>query len=77
MRIIVPFPEQIQEAERYRDSLQTLRDEGVKFTEAPDLETRLHRAEGIVLTLHLIRATEQDFREFMRQRRTSNEGKEQ
>lgn len=68
----IPLIDQIQEAERYRDSLQALRDEDIEFKEAPDLETRLHRAEGIVLTLHLIRATEQDFREFMRQRRAGD-----
>lgn len=67
----VPLTEQIQEATRYRDSLEKLREEGFEYTEAPDLETRLHRAEGIVLTLKLLQVTEQDFREFMRQRRTS------
>jgi len=58
----VPLSEQIQEAEQRRDEL----------TRQGGDQTRLHRAEGIVLTLHLIQATEQDFREFMRQRKTTN-----
>jgi hypothetical protein len=72
----VPLHEQIEEAERYRDSLRELREEGVKFTEGPDLETRLDSAEGIVLTLRLIQVTEIEFREFMRQRRTNHKEEE-
>lgn len=64
----VSLSEQLEEATRYRDALERLHDEGVKFTEAPDLETRLHRAEGIVLTLTLLQVQEQDFRQFMAQR---------
>lgn len=55
----IPLSEQIQEAERHRGELTR---------QGGDL-TRLHRAEGIVLTLRLLEATEQDFREFMRARR--------
>lgn len=58
----IPLSEQIQEAEQHRDEL----------TRQGGDQTRLHRAEGIVLTLRLLEATEQDFREFMRQRRTTN-----
>ena len=64
----VPLSDQIQEAERYRDSLAKLAEEGATLTEPPDLSTRLHRAEGIVLSIRFLQTYEQQFREFMRQR---------
>lgn len=71
----IALPDQIAEAELHRDNLEELIADGVQLPEGSDLENRLHRAEGIVLTLHLIQAQEQDFRAFMRQRRAeSKEG---
>ena len=65
----IPLPDQIAEARRHRDSLEALRAEGVTYTEGPDLETRLHRAEGIVLTLEFIKTYESEFRQFMANRK--------
>lgn len=62
----IALSDQITEAELHRDELDALIASEAKGQ--AELHRRRHRAEGIVLTLHLIKATEQEFREFVRQR---------
>lgn len=70
----VSLSDQLKEAIRHRDNLQRLIDEGVQLPDPEDHLRRLHKAEGIVLTITFNQTYEAGFREFMRQRRTSNEG---
>jgi len=58
----IPLADQIAEAEHHRDALQ------IAIAARPELAERLNRAEGMVLTLRLIQATEGPFREFMKTR---------
>lgn len=58
----IALVDQIAEAERHRDDL-----EADAFGN-PDALERLHRAEGIVLTLNFVQTYEQGFREFVRSR---------
>ena len=64
----IPLPVQIAEAERHRNSLQTLRDEGFEYPEAPSLQDRLDIQEGICLTLAFNKTYEKEFRQFMAMR---------
>lgn len=68
MRIVVPLPAQIAQAERVRDALIHLRTEGVEYTEGPTVQERLDAQEGIVLTLRFNQTYEQDIRQFMASR---------
>lgn len=61
----VPLEEQIQEAIRHRDILQHLLEEGVQLPDPEDHLRRLHRAEGIVLTLTFNQTYEAEWRAFM------------
>lgn len=64
----VPLALQIIEADRHRDGLQSLVDEGAVSPEAPPFIDRLHAAEGICLTLRWLETFEAPFRQFMAQR---------
>ena len=59
----VPLPSQISEAETHRDELE----KAVKTR--PELMERLHRAEGLVLTLMLLQTHETEFRQYMAARK--------
>lgn len=56
----VALVDQIAEAERHRDDLEASADGN------PDVTERLHRAEGILMTLSFVQTYEQGFREFFR-----------
>jgi hypothetical protein len=58
----ISLSEQIREAETHRDELTEL------ASKRPTLTDRLHRAEGIILTLRLIETVEPEFRSFMAER---------
>ena len=64
----ITLSEQIIEAELHRDDLQALIAMGAEGQ--GDLAPRLHRAEGVILTLRLIHAVESEFRQFMIARRS-------
>lgn len=63
----IPLSEQIHEAETHRDELQAA------LARRPELTDRLHRSEGIVLTLRLIESVEAPFRQFMATRHSKDE----
>lgn len=56
----VALLDQIAEAERHRDDLEA------GAVDNPEAKERLHRAEGILLTLSFVQTYEQGFREFYR-----------
>ena len=61
----VPLAIQIEHADRARDALQVLVDEGVQSTDGPSFLDRLHAAEGICLTLRFNQTYEADIREYI------------
>ena len=58
----IPLDDQITEAETHRAELHQRRDQG------EDVQTRIDRVEGHILTLCLLKSVEPEFREYMRQR---------
>ena len=58
----ISLPEQLREAETHRDEMQA------QASTRPTLTSRLHRSEGIVLTLRWLETYEIPFRAFMAQR---------
>ncbi len=59
----VPLSQQIEEAERHRDDAARAAERN------PSVRPRLDAAEGIVLTLHLLKTVEPDFRQYMNSRK--------
>lgn len=64
-RVRVPLSEQIANAERIRNSLRELRDEGVEYDSEPPIQQRLDAQEATCLTLAMLQNHEQEFRRFM------------
>lgn len=66
----ITLSEQITEAELHRDELEALIAADAKGQ--AELHRRRDRVEGTILTLRLIQATEEPFREFMIARRSQS-----
>ena len=63
----IPLPDQIAEQERRRAELEAL------VSAEPSHLPSLHAVEGTILTLRLIQSTENEFRQFMRERSARSE----
>jgi len=63
----IPISDQIIEADLHRNELQS------SVVNHPELLNRLHAAEGLCLTVRFNQAHEQQFRQFMRERKGNAE----